>query len=167
MAFNIERKKSHYFQKGQLVWVKTPTTKEAVVIENASPRSVIIQTKEGIQRRNRSQLCRRSENQKSSPPATLKVTSTLQKQKLETRDAESSEESTEERATSTLHQPSPNIQRNLLPDQPDDFTDSAIGQWQRRDRTRERERERHLTILFFKDKELRLKQKPIFPMCPW
>ena len=33
--------------KGQPVWVKTPTTKEAVVIENASPRSVVIQTDRG------------------------------------------------------------------------------------------------------------------------
>ena len=52
--------------KGQPVWVKTPTTKEAFVIENASPRSVVIQTDRGTQRRNRNQLRRRSENQTSA-----------------------------------------------------------------------------------------------------
>ena len=43
--------------KGRPVWVKTPTTKEAVVTENASPRSVIVlQTDRGTQRRNCDQL---------------------------------------------------------------------------------------------------------------
>ena len=71
--------------KGQPVWGKTPTTKEAVVIENASPRSVI-QTDRGTQRRDRNQLRRRSENQTSAQTTMPKVSSTLPKQKLETRD---------------------------------------------------------------------------------
>ena len=93
------------FSKGQPVWVKTPITKEAVVVKNASPRSLIVQTENGTQRRNRSQLRRRSVNQKLDQPQTLKATSTFPKQKQENRDAASNDESTEERATSTLHQP--------------------------------------------------------------
>ena len=90
--------------KEQPVWVKTPATKEAMVIENASPRSVL-QTDRGTQRRNRNQLHRRSENQTSAQTTMPKVSSTLPKQKLETRDETRYEEPAEERATTTVHQP--------------------------------------------------------------
>ena len=83
--FQHRAKEVPQLAKGQPVWLKTPTTKEAVVIENASPRSVI-QTDRGTQRRNRNQLRRRSENQTSAQTTVQKVSSTLPKQKLETRD---------------------------------------------------------------------------------
>ena len=96
--------------------MKTPTTKEAVVTENASPRSVIvIQTDRGTQRRNCDQLRRRSENQTSAQTTMPKVSSTLPKQKLETRDETRYEELAEERATATVHQPAEGP-GNLPPD---------------------------------------------------
>ena len=55
MIFDTEQR-SPTTAKGQPVWVKTLTTKEAVVIENASPWSVVIQTDRGTQRTNRNQL---------------------------------------------------------------------------------------------------------------
>ena len=55
-------KETPQLSKGQPVWVKTPTTKEAVVVKNATPRSVVVQTEQGFQRRNRTQLRRRSWN---------------------------------------------------------------------------------------------------------
>ena len=89
------------------MWVKTPTIKEAMVTENASPRSVIvIQIDRGTQRRNCDQLRRRSENQTSAQTTMAKVSSTLPKQKLETGDeAIRYEEPAEESATTTVHQP--------------------------------------------------------------
>ena len=95
------------------MWVKTLTTKEAVVIENASPRSVVIQTDRGTQHRNRNQL-QRNEKQTSAQTTIPKVL-TLPKQKLETRDEERCEELTEERATTTVHQPAEGL-GNLPPD---------------------------------------------------
>ena len=100
--------------KGQPVWVKTLTTKEAVVIENASPRSVVIQTDRGTQLRNRNQLYQRNEKQTSAQTTIPKVL-TLPKQKLETRDEERCEELAEERATTTVHQPAEGP-GNLPPD---------------------------------------------------
>ena len=96
------------------MWGKTPTTKEAVVIENASPRSVI-QTDRGTQRRNSNQLRRRSENQTSAQTTTPKASSTLPKQKLETRDETRYEKPAEERETTTVHQPA-EAPGNLPPD---------------------------------------------------
>ena len=108
--------------KGQPVWVKTPTSKEAVVIENASPRSVVILTDRGTQRRNRNQLRRRSENQTSAQTTTPKASSTLPTQKLETRDEARYEKPAEERETTTVHQPAEGP-GNLPPDNmPDEQT---------------------------------------------
>ena len=98
------------------MWVKTPTTKEAVVIENASSRSVVIQTDRGTQRRNCNQLRRRSEKQTSAQTTMPKASSALPKQMLETRDeAIRYEEPAEEWATTTVHQPTEGP-GNLPPD---------------------------------------------------
>ncbi|KAK7106504.1 hypothetical protein V1264_017754 [Littorina saxatilis] len=44
---------------GERVWLKTPTEKEAVILRPVAPRSYELQTKTGIQRRNRRHLNRR------------------------------------------------------------------------------------------------------------
>ena len=98
-------KEAPQLSKGQPVWVKTPTTKEAVVVKNATPRSVVVQTEQGPQRRNSTQLRRRSWNQKTTQPATPKATAILPKQNLETCVEISNEEPAEERVTPQLHQP--------------------------------------------------------------
>ena len=91
--------------KGQPVRVKTLTTKEAVVVDNATPRSVVVQTEQGSQRRNRTQLRRRSWNQKATQPATRRATEILPKQNLETWVERSNEELAEDRTTTQLHRP--------------------------------------------------------------
>lgn len=64
-------------KKGQPVWVKKPKTREAEVVQSSTPRSVIVRTDKGLQRRNRSHLSHRSsqhQDARNSPP---KVTSLL------------------------------------------------------------------------------------------
>ena len=98
-------KETPLLPKGQPVWVKTPTTKEAVVVKNATLRSVVVQTEQGSQRRNRTQLRRRNWNQKATQPATRRATEILPKQNLETRVERSNEELAENRTATQLHQP--------------------------------------------------------------
>ena len=85
--------------------MKTPTTKEAVVVKNAAPGSVVVQTEQGSQRRNRTQLRRRSQNQKATYPATPRATAILPKQNLETGVERSNEEPAEDKTTTQLRQP--------------------------------------------------------------
>ena len=84
MTCIIEQKKPPLLSKGQPVWVKTPTTKEAAVVKNATPRPVVVQIAQGSQRRKSTQLRRRRWNQKGTQPATPRATAILPKQNLET-----------------------------------------------------------------------------------
>ena len=110
-------KETPQLSKGQPVWMKTPTTKEAVVVKNATPRSVVVQTEQSFQRRNRTQRRRRSWNQKATQPATPRATAILPKQNLETRVERSNEELAQDTTTTQLHQPAdrpdnPPLERN-------------------------------------------------------
>ena len=110
-------KETPLLPKGQPVWVKTPTTKEAVVVKNATPRPVVVQTEQGSQRKNRTQLRRRSWNQKAKQPATPRATAILPKQNLDTRVERSNEELADDTTTAQLCQPAdrpdnPPLERN-------------------------------------------------------
>ena len=110
-------KETPLLSKGQPVWVKTPTIKEAVVVKNATPRSIVVQTEQGSQRRNRTQLRRRSWNQKRTQPATPRATAILPEQNLEIRVERSNKELAEDTTTTQLRQPAdradnPPLERN-------------------------------------------------------
>lgn len=73
-------------KKGDTVWIKTPTNAEAVAVSQPSPpssqynRSYSVQTKRGIQRRNRVHLRYRNNSQQLGNTYLPKATSTLPEQ---------------------------------------------------------------------------------------
>ena len=73
--------------------------------QNATPRSVVVQTEQGSQRRNHTQLRRRSWNQKATQPATPRATGILPKQNRETRTERNNEQLAEGRTTTRFRQP--------------------------------------------------------------
>lgn len=48
--------------QGQTVWVKTPKTSPAKVVDTVTPRSVLVETDSGLFRRNRNHLRKRNEH---------------------------------------------------------------------------------------------------------
>ncbi len=93
--------------------MKTPTTKEAVVVQNSSPRSVVVQTDRGQQCRNRHHLRPRSEKQMQTQTSP-RASSALPRQNLEPRRT-SEEQPTDQVPTSTVQ---PAAMPDTQPDNP-------------------------------------------------